>query len=65
MQAHNPSFHTPMAPGVGSKGQNIIFSERSMLHIYQIKGNGVLSTMQAHILSFHTSGVKRSKHFFF
>ena len=37
MQANSLSVHTPSAPGAGSKGQNVSFSESS--HVaYQIKG---------------------------
>ena len=57
----------PLDPGVGSKGQNLTFSEHG--HVaYQIKGNGKSSNMQAHILSLHTSLTsgwgQRSKLFF-
>ena len=36
-------------PGLGSKGQNVTFSEHG-----QINGNGESSNMPAHILSLHT-----------
>ena len=43
---------------VWSKGQNIFFSESS--HVaYQIKGNGSQTTMQAHIMYFHTTSIPR------
>ena len=33
MQAYIMSLHTPLAPWVGSKGQNIFFLKVVMLHI--------------------------------
>ena len=52
MHAQNLSLHIPAVPGMGSKDQNI-FSESSHA-AYQIKWNGALSTMQAHIMFIHT-----------
>ena len=57
MQQHGSKYfarrHT-LDPGMGLKGQNIFFSESS--HVtYQIKGNGMESTLKANILSLHTS----------
>ena len=54
MQAHIFTLHAPSAPGVvGSKGQNIFFSESSH-DAYQIEGNGAYSNTQTHVLSLNT-----------
>ena len=44
---------SPQTPGLGSKGQNIFFSESSHVTYYKLKGME-LSTMQANILSLHS-----------
>ena len=67
MQVHILSLNTPSAPGVGSKCQNIFFSEKS--HIaYQTKESGAKSTMQTYLLSLNTPSAptvkSKSQHFF-
>ena len=47
------SLHTPLVPGLGSKGF-FIFSERSHVAC-QINGNETEYTMQANIQPFYTS----------
>ena len=54
IQAKISPLHAPIPnPWVGSKGQNIFFSEND--HVaYQIKGNDTCNNMQAIILSLNT-----------
>ena len=64
MQAHILSLHTPSAPVLGPKGQNVIYESSHVA--YLIKGNGAKNTIQAHILSLqiplpYGSGLKVKK----
>ena len=53
MQSICLSLHAHLTPEVGSKGQNIFFSDTS--HVtYQIKGNDTYDNMKANILPLHT-----------
>ena len=66
VQANILPLRTLLTPVVGSKGQNIIFSESG--HVaYQIKGNNAYNNMQGKSLPLHTSwtpGLVSKGHFF-
>ena len=66
MLANVLPLHTPLTPGVGSKGQFFFFSESNHIAC-KINGNEAENTLQAYILPFCTpmtpDAIRRSKQF--